>query len=193
METTRYETLKVAELKPFAIRDLRANVIEKLKERIAEGYNPARPLSVVQNNGNYIVADGNHRLKVLQELNVENVPCLIRDGDAYRLAVECNADEETYAPMDLFDWLDVVGRLRDKGLTQAEIGGRVWWSESKVKQYSVLLNSIVTNVLDLAKQHKSGRVTEKVTMVTFLFTERWFRDSGLYNLPGKYQMQLIRR
>jgi len=27
--------------------------------------------------------------------------------------------------MDLFDWLDVIGRLRDEGLTQAEIGERI--------------------------------------------------------------------
>ena len=36
--------------------------------------------------------------------------------------------------------------------------------------------TVVTDVLDLAKKHQTGRVTEKVTNVTF--TERWFRDSG---------------
>jgi len=34
----------------------------------------------------------------------------------------------------------------------------------------------VTDVLGLAKKHQTGRVTEKVTNVTF--TEGWFRDSG---------------
>lgn len=185
----KYQVLKVAELKPFPIRDIRANVVSKLTERIAEGFNPARPLSVVQTNGNYIVADGNHRLKALLDLGIETVPCLIRDGDPYRLAVECNADEDTYAPMDLFDWLDLISGLREQGLTQAEIGEKIGWTESKVKQYSALLNSIVTDVLGLAKKHQTGRVTEKVTNVTF--TEGWFRDSGLYNLCEKYQLRLM--
>ena len=184
-----YRLMKVAELQSFPIRDIRANVVSKLTERIREGYNPARPLTVVEHNGNYIVADGNHRLKVLLELGIEEVPCLIRTGDPYRFAVECNADEDTYAPMDLFDWLDVIGRLRAEGLTQAEIGEKIGWTESKVKQYSALLNSIVTDVLGLAKKHQTGRVTEKVTNVTF--TEGWFRDSGLYALCEKYQLRFM--
>ena len=36
--------------------------------------------------------------------------------------------------------------------------------------------TVVTDVLGLAKKHQTGRVTEKVTNVTF--TERWFRNSG---------------
>ena len=28
----------------------------------------------------------------------------------------------TYAPMDLFDWLDIIKKLREEGLTQAQIG-----------------------------------------------------------------------
>ena len=132
-----YRLMKVAELQPFPIRDIRANVVSKLTERIREGYNPARPLTVVEHNGNYIVADGNHRLKVLLELGIEEVPCLIRTGDPYRFAVECNADEDTYAPMDLFDWLDVIGRLRAEGLTQAEIREKI--GGQKVKSSSALL------------------------------------------------------
>lgn len=98
--------------------------------------------------------------------------------------------EGWFRPMDLFDWLDVIGRLRGEGLTQAEIGERVGWSESKVKQYSALLTSVVTNVLDIAKQHQLGRVTEEVTTGNN-FTERWFRDSGLYALCEKYQLRLM--
>ena len=184
-----YRVMKVAELKPFPVRDIRANVVSKLTERIQEGYNPARPLSVVRNNGNYIVADGNHRLKVLQELGIEEVPCLIRDGDPYKVAVECNADEDTYAPMDLFDWLDLISGLREQGLTQADIGEKIGWSRTKVANYAQLIENTVTNVLELAKVHQSGRVTENVTIATF--TEGWFRDSGLYALCEKYQLPMF--
>ena len=40
-------------------------------------------------------------------------------------------------------------------------------------QYKSLLNNTVTRILDLAKQHQKGRVTEDVTNVTFDFTEGW--------------------
>ncbi|MGB4437065.1 MAG: hypothetical protein WBI50_06530 [Acetomicrobium sp.] len=39
-----------------------------------------------------------------------------------------------------------------------------------------LIGKVVTRVLDLARRHQTGRVTENVTTVTF--TEGWFRDSG---------------
>lgn len=67
-------------------------------------------------------------------------------------------------------------------MTQQQIEERIGWSESKVKQYSVLLSSVVTEVLNLARQHQKGRVTDEVTTVTFDFTEWWFRTSGLYDL-----------
>ncbi len=185
-----YQTIEVSRLQRFPIRDIRQSVVEKLTERLTEGYNPARPLSVVEHDGKYIVADGNHRLEVLQKLGIKEVPCLIRKGDPYKIAIECNADEDTYAPMDLFDWLDVVGKLRDEGLTQKEIGEKIGWSRDLVARYISLLDKVVTNVLLLAKEHQNGRVTENVTTGTD-FTERWFRDSGLYNLEAKYQLQLM--
>ena len=84
--------------------------------------------------------------------------------------------------MDLFDWLDIIKKLRDEGLTQSQIGERIGWSESKVKQYSALLSTVVTQVLNLARQYQIGRVTPEVTFATFNFTEGWFRNSGLYDL-----------
>jgi predicted transcriptional regulator len=75
--------------------------------------------------------------------------------------------------------------LREEGLTQQQIGERIGWSENKVKQYSAVLNNVVTQVLDLAREYQEGRVTDKVTNVTFNFTEGWFRNSGLYELFTK--------
>jgi hypothetical protein len=57
--------------------------------------------------------------------------------------------------------------------TTAQIGERVGWSESVVKQHSVLNTKIVTQVLDFAQKHQIGRVTEKDTNVTCNFTEGW--------------------
>lgn len=96
--------------------------------------------------------------------------------------------------MDLFDWLDIIKKLKEEGMTQEEIAKKIEWSTEQVKQYSVLLNNIVTDVLGLTKKVQEGRVTKKVTTVTsfidientsiktkpFNFTEWWFRNSGLY-------------
>jgi len=170
MKNMEYKELKLAELKPFKIRDLRANVITKLTERIQRGFNPARPLSVVKDNGGYIIADGNHRHKVLEELNFKKVPCIIyEDKDPYNLAVKCNQDEDTYAPMDLFDWLGIIGRLKDD-YTQEEIGNKIGWSRTMVSDYIAVLK-IDDEVLDFAKKHQISRTSKKDESTSFNFTQ----------------------
>ncbi len=83
----KYQLINVNELTSFERRDLRSSVIEKLHERIKSGYNPARPITVVLQNDKYVVADGNHRLKVLKELNYQTVPCVIREGNIYSISI----------------------------------------------------------------------------------------------------------
>jgi len=185
-----YKELKLAELKPFKIRDLRANVITKLTERIQRGFNPARPLSVVKDNGGYIIADGNHRHKALEELNFKKVPCIIyEDKDPYNLAVKCNQDEDTYAPMDLFDWLDIIGRLKDD-YTQEEIGNKIGWSRTMVSDYIAVLK-IDDEVLDFAKKHQISRTSKNDESTSFNFTQYWFRTSGLYDIKPEYQLKTM--
>ena len=73
--------------------------------------------------------------------------------------------------MDLFDWLDVISKLKDDGKPLKEIAIHLSWSDSKVMQYSALLNNL-TNLFEICKQHQEGRVSENLTTVTFNFTER---------------------
>lgn len=186
-----YKVLPVSELNHFLIRDIREGIVEDLKERIEEGYNPARPLTVVEKEDGYYVADGNHRLKVLNDLGIEEVTCVIhKEEDPYTLAVKGNADEDTYSPMDLFDWIELISKMRDEGLTQLEIGERIDWSRGKVSQHFVLIEKIATQVVNKSKQHQEGRVAENATNVAS-FTEGWFRNSGLYNLNETYQVKLM--
>jgi len=180
-------------LTAFERRDLRSSVIEKLHERIKSGYNPARPITVVLQNGKYIVADGNHRLKVLQKLNIESVPCVIRDGNIYSISIECNNDEDTYAPEDLFDKLNTINQLKNDGLTQEEISEILKIDRSFIPRFNNISYKIVTTVLDKCKNIQEGRVTNNVTNVTFNFTEGWFRNSGLYDLDEHYQNKIIDR
>lgn len=188
-----YQLINVNKLTQFERRDLRSSVIEKLHERIKSGYNPARPITVIMQNGNYIVADGNHRLKVLKELGIENVPCVIREGNIYSISIECNNDEDTYAPEDLFDKLNTIRQLKNDGLTQDEIAEILKIDRSYIPRFNNIGNKIVTQVLDKCKLIQEGRVTNNVTSVTFNFTEGWFRNSGLYELNEHYQNKIIDR
>ena len=193
------ELIDTTKLKPFPIREMRPAIIERIKARIeSAGYNPSRPLSVVKQNGYYLVADGNHRLEVIRQMNIESVPCVVYEEghDPYSIAVNGNQDEDTYAPMDLFDWLDVIGRLQDEGLTQEKIGEVVGWRREKVNRYETTRSQIVPKILLFAKTFQKGRGTQNVPngtkneleVNTFDFTEGWFRNSGLYELNAENQM-----
>ena len=188
-----YKTISTDQLQPFPMRDIRESVIAKLKERIADGgYNPARPISVIEADGGYIVADGNHRLRVANDEGINELPCIVyHDADPYTIGTKANQDEDTYAPMDLFDWLDVVKRLKDEGHTQEQIGEKIGWSRGAVSQYIMLSKEIATPVLELAKENQLGRVAKCATHVAHEFTEGWFRTSGLYDISEKYQLRLF--
>jgi site-specific DNA-methyltransferase (adenine-specific) len=191
----KHELLKVSDLQGFAIREIRENVIEQLRERVKErGYNQAKCLTVVKKDGVFFVADGNHRLKVLKENNIEYAPCVVYEDEAgadiYNLAVQANIDEDTYAPMDLFDWLECIGKLKGEGFTQQQIGEKIGWSLDAVKKHSVLLSKVPT-ILELCKEYQKGRGTDLVPNGTFDFTEGWFRLSGLYDLAIEQQQAVI--
>jgi hypothetical protein len=52
-----------------------------------------------------------------------------------------------------------------------------------VAYHLAVLDKVVTEVLEFAKDHQTSRVADQVTNVTN-FTEGWFRNSGIYRLGG---------
>ena len=190
----KYKTISVKKLVKGNLRDVRENVVEELMNRISKsGYNPAKPLSVkVLPDGKYLVADGNHRLSVIKKLKITSVPCVIygKKSNEYEVGVRCNRDEDTYAPMDMFDYLDVVKTLKGKGFKQKEIGKTIGWSREKVRNYNIVLDKIGTKNLEIAKKYQDGRVPTDGTMVPIEFTERWFRE--ILKLSEKNQERVIK-
>jgi DNA modification methylase len=180
-----YLTKQVSELTKFTFRGIRPAVVEKLKERMSEGYNPARPITITADG---MVIDGNHRVEAARLLGIKELPCLMRTGDPYKIAAECNADEDTYAPMDLFDWLDVITALKSAGVKSKDIALKIGWSAQKVSDYSNL-TKISASVMELAKQYQSGRADGKYASADF--TEGWFRSSGICDIEEKYQTKLF--
>jgi transcriptional regulator with XRE-family HTH domain len=117
---------------------------------------------------------------------------LISHGDVYSLAIRNNKGEDTYAPMDLFDWLDFIKMGKESGLTQQQISEQIGWSRSKVADY-LRINDDVGNILDLMKLHQEGRPTKNVGLPTFDFNETWFRHSGIYDLSNSYQLKFFEK
>lgn len=174
-----YKNIAITDLKLTQIRDLRLGVLETLETRISEsGYNPAKPLSVIESDGIYLVADGAHRLTIAKQIGITELPCVIYpiDSDVYKIGIKCNQDEDTYAPMDLFDYLGVIGSLKDVGQTQEQIGNVIGWSRDRIADYASILNHVVAENLNLAKTSQTGRATTNVANATIDFTEGWFRD-----------------
>ena len=119
------QILKIEQLERFEFRDIRQDLLNKLEERIEKtGYNPSRPLTVIQQGDSFLVADGNHRLETCKKLGIKDIPCIVysNSSDPFSLASKCNQDEDTYAPMDLFDWLKAIKALKEQKVTQKEIG-----------------------------------------------------------------------
>ena len=186
-----YKNIKASELIRFDRRELRESVLVKLQERLKSGYNPARPLTVIKKGDKYLIADGNHRFEVGRKLNINEFPCVIRDGNEFTISIECNNDEDTYAPEDLFDKLKTIQILRDQGFTQEQIGEILGVSRETIKDYNTVINKIGAEFFNKCKLIQKGRAPINGANAPFDFTLGWFRNSGLYNLNEYYQLKTI--
>jgi len=92
-----------------------------------------------------------------------------------------NFTEGWFRNSGFFDWLSIIQKLKDEGLTQKDIGEKIGWKKSYLSYHNQLLEKISTQVLDFAKTYQNGRVEEKSTNVEFNFTEGWFRNSGFFD------------
>ena len=184
MKTELVETKK---LEQFLTRELRQNVVDDIKKSILEnGFLMGHNLTVV---GDKII-DGNHRHKAAVESGILELPCIIYDENEvniYRLAEQLNTSNDTYAKQDLFDVLYKIEKLKKDNLSQREIGSMLEWGKDNISRYSILINNISPSFLERAKQSQSGR-GESVSPTGYNFTERWFRDSGLYDLNEEFQL-----
>jgi hypothetical protein len=178
----KLKNISITDLKPFDRRDIRQHVVDDLSEDLKDGFEESLPLTVLARDGYYLVADGNHRLAALQNTDIKAVPCIVREGNPYKIAISVNKKQDTRSPEDLFDMLDTIQALKDEGLTQAEIGDVVDMSRGGVNQYQMAISKIDTLILEKCKARQTGRVSKNDTHVSFNFTEGWFRTSGLYEL-----------
>jgi site-specific DNA-methyltransferase (adenine-specific) len=185
-----YRILKVKDLHEFAIRDIRQNTVDKLKERIEKhGYNNSRPLTIVNKDGKYLVAAGNHRLKVLKNLKIEEVPCLIVDDDIYKVAINDNLDDDTYSPMNLFDYLNIIKIMKNGNYKREQISKYLNFTKDKLSKHYTLSLKVSDEILKKFNDLENELVPKDGTAVRF--SEYWFRESGIYKLDEDYQNVFI--
>ncbi|MFL2129563.1 hypothetical protein, partial [Ruoffia sp. FAM 26255] len=63
--------------------------------------------------------------------------------------------------MDLFDWVELISKMRDEGYKGKDIADRLNWSAQNVSNYNNVFTRISTQVLEKAKHHQKGRVDNK--------------------------------
>lgn len=111
---------------------------------------------------------------------------------------------DTYAPLDVFDWCDIISQKRGKKIGEtkdgkgkyehsiAEIDTALFDKKSnafaldhiKINDYTNLLSGISPSVYQSLKSHQLNRGDQEPF---FEFTEGWFRNSGLYGVSEKRQ------
>ena len=80
----------------------------------------------------------------------------------------------------------VIKSLKSQNLTQEKIGERIGWTQEQVSRHQTINEVIMPDILKMALEHQKGRGIDEYAQ-GHNFTERWFRDSGLYELNSEYQ------
>ena len=87
--------------------------------------------------------------------------------------------------------MDVIGKLRDEGLSQAKIGERIGWSREAVRDHIAVLDKVGADVLIFAVGYQPGRAPTDGAIAPTLFTEGLFRN--ILSLFDYQQMDLVKK
>lgn len=114
-------------------RELRRQKVEYIAAKMrSQGYNTSYPITL-QSDGKTLV-DGGHRLAAAELVGIDALPYLaLPDGaDPIAHAIRANQDGADTEPHDVFDLAELCYNLSTAGMTGAEIGERLGWSETAV-------------------------------------------------------------
>lgn len=165
-------------------RETQKPLLQKLRENIKKyGYNYSFLFSIVKQGHKYVIADGNHRYKILKELRIKHVPCRIyRNVDPLKIHILANSYRGS--SWDLFDYINLISKLEEKeGLSEKEIAKLLGWKEGEIKNYKKIQKEIDSRVLKFAENYNKNP-----KYISFKFTEEFFRKSLFYELDSYNQM-----
>lgn len=207
IETTSFVILPLDKIvSRLSVRRISASGLKRIQESMQKvGFLENYPITVaLQEDGSYLLIDGNHRYESAKALGLVSVPCLIRHGlpedEMYKLAIQSNNASVTSVPMTMvayaeFIWARLAEKDEDgKPRTQVKVAKMLGWSTDSVQDYAALRKidsqawGIVTATFEKDPQgeEKSMAVSETAMAV---FTERLLRN--ILSLTPEQQLELV--
>ena len=160
-----HKIVNTKDLIPLDFRPIVDYRVQVLKESIAfRGYDSSCPLVVQPNCEGYLVVNGCHRLRAVQELGISEVPAVEypAEEDPVKLALITQENDESVQPWDFLDKAFLVKRLYKELGTQEKVAEKLGWARSNVAYYlalSSLPDEIVTVIRDSVTRHPKETVT----------------------------------
>ncbi|HHV36096.1 MAG TPA: ParB/RepB/Spo0J family partition protein, partial [Syntrophomonadaceae bacterium] len=180
------KTVSTEELVGLEFRPIIDYRVRHLKDSIStRGYDPAYPLIVQSNHQGYLVVNGCHRLRALQELNVNKVPVIEypADEDPVKIALTTQENGESVQPWDFLDKAFLVKKLYDKLGIQEKVAEKLGWTRANVSYYlsvAQLPCECVTIIRNSVTLCKNNTVTLEGNRgythnLDNIWSVRWFR------------------
>jgi ParB-like chromosome segregation protein Spo0J len=105
----------------LSVRRISSAGLKRIQESMQKvGFLENYPITVtLQEDGSYLLIDGNHRYESARVLGLTSVPCLIRrdlpEDEMYRLAIQSNSASVTSVPMTMVAYAEFIWeRLAEK-------------------------------------------------------------------------------
>ena len=105
------------------------------------------------------------------------------------MAIKGNKSNDVISKMDLFDWIDFIGKMKSEGYILKDISENLKLSKDTISRYNKIMSSFTPANLNLYKTHQKGR--GEFNSPNGEFNEGWFRCSGLYFLNETYQLKFF--
>jgi len=113
-------------------------IMEQLKKSIERG-GIEQPILVRKDGKQYIIIDGEHRWKAAVELNIEKLPCTVKDVDENEAKIETINMNKLRGEFDSLKLAEVLKSLQEV-YSPAELEERLGYTEIELKTYEDLLN-----------------------------------------------------
>ena len=153
------EKIKTIEIEPNKNQPRRRfsqETIDELANSI-EKYGIIQPIIVTKQEGYYEIVAGERRWRAAKKIGLEDVPCIVRDGDERRnkeIALIENIQREDLNPIDKARGFKQL--IDEYGMTQQQLADTVSLSRCTVTNTLRILN-LDDRVLELASE---GKITE---------------------------------
>lgn len=198
------KTVSVQTLIPLNFRPVIDYRVRYLRDSIAsKGYDPSCPLVVQRNCRGYLVVNGCHRLRALQELNISEVPVVEypAEEDPVKLALMTQENDESVQPWDFLDRAFLVKRLYGELGTLDTVAERMGWKDKSNAHHYLRIANLPEEALTVIR-NSVNKCFEKAVNdavdhgqrknLDDIWSVRWFRH--ICSLPAdELKLSIIKK